>query len=415
MPRIAPVRSVRELDAIKDAGRYPAGGDSQGLYLQITEGGSRSWLFRYSITVDGKSKRREMGLGDCRTINLAGARRLAAEARSQVNEGKDPIYQRDHQLAAAATATTSLEIQKFRVVAERMIQNREAEWKNAKHRQQWRNTLATYAYPILGDLQTSDINVHHVKAVLDPIWLAKHETATRVRSRIENVLDYAISCGYRTLANSASSKSLKSHLPKSSKVQQRKHFPSMPYADLPEYFRELIETRKSVSARALAFTILTAKRSGEVRGLLKEELKLDLGRWDIPEERMKSGKPHREPLAPQTIALLRSLPSFEGTALIFPGNDGIMSDMTLTSCLRKMRLGVTVHGFRSTFRQWAAEQTSYPRELCELALAHTVGSKVEAAYQRSDLLEKRAELMREWANYCYSVIVNVKTDTLAPV
>lgn len=178
----------------------------------------------------------------------------------------------------------------------------------------------------------------------------------------------------------------------------------MPYAELPEYFRELIETRDSISATALAFTILTAKRSGEIRGLTKDELNLDLSRWDIPKERMKSDKPHREPLAQQSIALLKSLPNFEGTSLIFPGENGMMSDMTLTSCLRKMRLGVTVHGFRSTFRQWAAEQTSYSREVCELALAHTVGSQVEAAYQRSDLLEKRAALMREWANYCYSNI-----------
>lgn len=410
MPRIATMKGYKELESIREPGRYPAGGDSKGLYLQIMPAGARSWVFRYSISVNGVGKRREMGLGDCRVIGLAEARKAAAVARQLVNQGVDPIEAREREKARLEVEALQSQNKSFRDVALTVIENRKAEWRNPKHLQQWRNTLETYAYPTIGHLFVESINVHHIKELLDPIWLEKYETANRLRGRIESVMDYAISSGYRTLANPATKQALRSHLPKVSRTAFLKHFPAMSYEELPAFFSELW-VNDSISARALAFTILTAKRSGEVRGLLRSEVDTKSKVWTIPAERMKAGRAHREPLPEQTLDLLKGLHHIEGVDLVFPGRrEGArLSDMTLTVLLRRMRPGVTVHGFRSTFRQWTAEQTDYPREVCEMALAHTLESKVEAAYQRSDLLEKRLQLMEEWVRYCLSDVIGKRS------
>lgn len=405
MPRIAAMKGYKELESIREPGRYPAGGDAKGLYLQVARTGLRSWLFRYSISLSGTPKRREMGLGDCRTVSLAEARKAAAVARQLVSQGIDPIEARNQEKERLEAEACRSQAQRFRDIALTVIENRQAEWRNPKHLSQWRNTLETYVYPTIGHLPVESISVHHIKAVLDPIWLAKHETANRVRGRIEVIMDYAISSGYRVLANPATKQALRSHLPKVSRAAYLKHFPAMPYEELPAFFRELM-ARDSMSAKALAFTILTAKRSGEVRGMTWQEVSFQKKLWVIPAVRMKAGREHREPLPEATMTLLKGLDEVDGVALVFAGRkEGKpLSDMTLTALLRRMRPGFTVHGFRSTFRQWAAEQTDYAREVCEMALAHTLESKVEAAYQRSDLLEKRVKLMEEWVGYCYGQV-----------
>lgn len=385
-------------------GRHAVGGVA-GLLLQIpdpdrplADGRSRTsatWILRYSI--DGR--RRDHGLGGYPEVGLAEARDRARAARQAIFEGRDPIAVRQAdslaRKAAAAAAVT------FKTAAADYIKANEKGWRNTKHGQQWRNTLETYAYPVLGDLLVRDIETAHVLKVLEPIWAEKNETATRLRGRIESVLDAATVRELRTGPNPARWKGHLDHiLPAPRKVAKVEHHAALPYADLQPFLARL-RAAEGMGARALEFAILTAARSGEVRGATWGEIDVQAAVWSIGAERMKGGRAHRVPLSPEALALLASQPQGEPDAPVFPSTKGTaLSDMTLTAVLRRLKVPVTAHGFRSTFRDWAAECTNYPNEVCEQALAHAIENAAEAAYRRGDLFEKRRALMNDWATFC---------------
>ena len=383
------------LKSLKD-GWHADGGN---LYLYV-RGASRTWVFRY---VDFEGKRRHMGLGPIQSLSLAEARKTAAQLREQL---KHPTLPTDP-LAARQSQKQKLNIQSrrkmtFKSCAEAYIGAHRLEWKNEKHIQQWENTLTSYAYPLLGDLPVESVDEALVVKVLLPIWQTKTETAKRLRGRIECVLDWATFNKHRQGENPARWKGHLEHsLAKPSKVAKVVHHPALPYTDMVDFMAQL---RKSdgVGARALEFLILTAARSGEVRGATWAEVDFQQKIWTVPAARMKMGREHRVALSDAALQILRNLPRLDGCEFIFPGSkvSSPMSDMTLTAVLRRMlRTDITVHGFRSTFRDWAAETTNYPNELAEMTLAHVVSNKVEAAYRRGDMLEKRFSMMNEWANF----------------
>ncbi len=370
-----------------------------GLYLRV-RGRSALWTFRYTHA----GKTREPSLGPLETLSLADALAKAADLRARVKRG-DAIDPRPAPIAARPKPAET-----FQDVAEQFIEAMRPGWKNAKHADQWTNTLATYAYPKLGSKPVGEIGTGDVLEVLSPIWKDKHETATRVRGRIEAVLSAAKARGLRAGENPALWRgNLDQLLPTISKRRRVQHHAALPWQEAPAFMAELRE-RQSMSAFALQFTILTATRTAETIGMLWPEIKLDDGLWIIPAQRMKAGREHRVPLSKQTIRLLKELPRMEGTDVVFwGGRKPHLSNMAMLELLRGMRPGLTVHGFRSTFRDWAAEATSFPADVVEMALAHTIQNQVEAAYRRGDLLAKRAELMREWAAYLDSA-----TRPLAP-
>jgi integrase len=374
--------------------------DGRGLYLQVKNGG-RSWVFRYMLN----GKARYMGLGPYPGVSLAGARREADVCRKLIRDSIDPIEARQQQ--RQATRLEAAQSVTFDYCAKRYIEDHSAGWRNAKHAEQWSSTLETYVYPVFGSLPVQAVDTALVTKVLGPIWKGKTETATRVRQRMEAVLDWATAHGYRSGDNPARWRGhLDKLLPKRSKVQRVKHHDAMPYSELPEFFAELSK-RGTVSAKALAFTILTAARSGEVRGAIRGEINKEGTIWTIPGERTKSGREHRVPLSAQALTLLRSLDYLgsDSAELLFPGTRGKpLSDTAMRKYLQQdmTRPGLTVHGFRSTFRDWAAECTNFPREIAEAALAHVLRDKTEAAYQRGDMLERRRMLMEGWAKFCTS-------------
>lgn len=392
--------------------RVPDGG---GLYLEVHRNGSPSWIFRYTIpklNVAGErvgSRERWAGLGAYPDVSLAEAREAAEEMRRQLRAGHDPIEHRKRQRAeqqeaerqAAAGAVT------FRQAAESYIASHRAGWKNEKHASQWPNTLAAYAYPVIGDMPVRDIDTALVLKALKPIWTTKPETASRVRQRIEVILDAAAAQGMRSGANPARWRGhLDKLLPRRTKVRAVRHHPALPYTALPAFWIEL-SAREAMSAKALAVTILTAARTGEVRGATWKEFDLEHGLWVVPAERMKSRRPHRVPLPDAAVGILRSVrpENAAPAALVFPGLRGKpMSENTLRKYLIEdmQRPGITVHGFRSTFRDWCGEETSFPREIAELALAHVIRDGTEAAYRRGDALDRRRKLMDAWAAYCAS-------------
>jgi integrase len=296
---------------------------------------------------------------------------------------------------SAAAAERSL-LQTFATTAEDYIAQHEKAWKNAKHAAQWSATLKTYAYPVLGPMLVRDITSAHVIKAIEPIWASKTETASRVRSRIELVLDFATARGLRQGPNPARWRgNLDAALPKASRVAKVQHHAAVPVADAADFMQRL-HRQPGMGARALEFVILTAARSGEVRGATWAEIDLEAALWTVRAQRMKAGREHRVPLCDAALTLLRSLGPGEGDKLVFPGLKGALSDMSLTAVMRRMKVNATVHGFRSTFRDWVSERTSYPGEVAEMALAHAVGDKVEAAYRRGDLLARRAQLMKDW-------------------
>lgn len=390
--------------AVKNAGpgRHADGG---GLYLLVKPSGARSWIFR--ATVAGKV--RDVGLGTAygpNAITLARARELAADKAREVSAGTLLVSDlRKRALAAkAAMQAERIEGATFRVAAETHIALHEDGWRNDKHRAQWRATLEAYAYPHFGDLAVASIDTPHVLAALEPIWRAKPETARRVRGRIETILDAAKVRGLRSGENPARWRGHLDHLlPKRSKASQG-HHAAMPYADVPSFMGEL-RTREAVAARALEFAIITAARSGEVLGATWGEVDLAAALWTIPGERMKAGREHRVPLPARAVEILRAVQPLnfrdETSAHLFPATrGGPLSGMAMAMLLRRMAQPITAHGFRSSFRDWAAEQTAFPFEVAEMALAHTVGNKVEAAYRRGDMFEKRRKLANAWADYC---------------
>ena len=386
---------------IRDRGIHFIGGVT-GLALNVTKYGSRSWVLRYQVG----GKRRDKGLGSYPSVTLAEAKELARAARSKLALGIDPIEEgraiRSKLLADQASALT------FSEAANKYLEAHEKGWKNAKHAQQWRNTIATYAYPVLGKMLIRDIDVSHVLKVLEPIWATKTETASRLRGRMESVFDWAIAREYRKGTSPAHWKGrLDKLLPAPGKVAKTDHHRALPYAQLPAFMTALRE-HLGMGSMALQFLILTASRSGEVRGARWSEFDLDQGVWTVPGERMKAGKEHRVALSSAAINIIKAQQAMSFSDFVFPSPNkarngapggAMLSDMTLGAVLKRMKINAVPHGFRSTFRDWCAEQTDYPSEVAEMALAHTVSNKVEAAYRRGDLLQKRHRLMEDWAVY----------------
>jgi len=396
VPRVAKLLSARAVASLSKQEGYHAVGGVQGLYLQV-RGGGASWVLR--ATVNGK--RRDIGLGSYRDLSLERARECASEHRGLIVTGLDPVKEREQKREAARLAAASRI--SFSEAAERCVESKRSGWRNAKHAAQWTATLTTYAHPVIGKLPVAEVTTAQVMQVLEPIWREKHETATRLRGRIEEILDWASARGYRTGDNPARWRGhLDTLLPQISRAKLVKHHPALPYRELAAFMQEL-RGCAGMAARGLEFLILNGNRSREVRGATWQEIDFATRIWTIPAERMKGKKEHRIPLSDASMRLLQDLPRFEGTDLVFPSaqNRGEMSDMTLIAVLRRMgRTDITVHGFRSTFRDWAAEVTTYPSEMAEIALAHRVGSKVELAYRRGDMIEKRRHMMDEWAVFC---------------
>jgi len=377
--------------------------DGGGLYLCVKNSGSKSWVFRFQL----EGRRREMGLGSLKALEVVKARAKAAEFKSKIAAGIDPLDERRAEKKAKLEQRKHAEIAlkreevTFRKAAEHLIENKKPSWTNPKHVQQWENTLATYAYPVIGALPVADVGAEHIIEILKPIWSKKSETASRVRMRIENVLNAAKLMGWRSGDNPAVYKGgLEAVLPPISKVKKVRHHPAMPFEDA-RAFMAMLSKRKGISARALEFCILTAARSGEVRHATWDEIDLETDLWIVPAERMKARREHRVPLSKEAKAILETLPRLANSQLVFPGQKGRpLSDMTLSAVLKRMDLKhYTVHGFRSTFRDWTAETTHHSSETVEMALAHTISNKVEAAYRRGDLLEKRRDLMKDWAQF----------------
>ncbi len=369
--------------------------DGRGLYLQVSKSGSKSWIYRYEV--DGREK--SHGLGGFPETSLGDARDAADDCRKLRKKGIDPIEHKRKELAASKLNTAKSIT--FKQCATTFIDSHKAGWKNPKHEMYWRNTLKTYAYPVIGDLSVQDVDTGLVLAVIEPIWFTKTETASRVRQRIENILDWAKARGYREGENPARWRGhLNTQLPERNKVQKVKHFPAMPYKDLPAYFCELRQV-DTVAAKALAFTILTATRATEAREARWSEVDIENNLWIIPPERMKAGREHRVPLSPEALVILKQVEGYD-KYFLFPGlkTKKSISEASIRQLLKKTHDGLTVHGFRSSFRDWCAEMTSYPREVAESALAHTLGNATEAAYQRGDLLIKRSKLMSAWTDYC---------------
>ena len=392
MPRKARELSPLEVRRLTNPGRWSVGG-VDGLALQVTEAGARSWVLRLRVA----GSQREMGLGSFPTITLADAREKARVHRTKIAAGQDPILIR-RQTASAAVAERAAQ-QTFASVASQYVAQHEKGWKNKKHGAQWTATLETYAAPIVGRLLIRDVTTAHVIRVLEPIWLTKTETATRVRSRMELVLDFAAARGLREGLNPARWRgNLDAALPKPSKVAKVQHHAALDIREMVDFMARL-NTLPGNGARALEYAVFTAARSGEVRGAKWMEIDLSNSLWTIPAARMKSGREHRVPLSRPAIRLLRELPTADKDDLVFPGVDGQLSDMTLTAVLRRMKVDATVHGFRSTFRDWISESTAHSTEVAEMALSHAVGDKVEAAYRRGDLFEKRVALMSEWGSF----------------
>ena len=375
MARTSNKLTARAVEALTKAGRHS---DGNGLYLSIDGKGGRRWVLLFTW----HGRMREMGLGSGAAVSLARARELAVDARRLLAEGKDPIAARRGDKAHVAT---------FGAVADDLMTSLENGWRNPKHRAQWKMTLSVYAGP-LREMPVDTISTENVLAVLKPLWTTKPETASRLRGRIERVLDAARVRDLRQGENPARWRGHLDHLlPKPGKLT-RGHHEAMAI-DAVRPFLERLQTRPSIAGKALAFTILTAARSGEVLGARWNEIDLENAVWTVPAARMKSGKPHRVPLSSPALALLREMHALRTDEfdLVFPGQKRgrPLSVMAFSMLLRRMRVEVTAHGFRSSFRDWAAERTWFPHEVAEMALAHAIGSKAEAAYRRGDLFEKR--------------------------
>ncbi|MBZ6079177.1 tyrosine-type recombinase/integrase [Microvirga puerhi] len=374
--------SARTVATLDRPGRHSDGG---GLYLSISPSGARSWVFMWKVA----GKRREMGLGPLRDVPLAKARQRAADARQKLVDGLDPI-----------AARARPKVMTFGEAADALIKSMSSSWRNEKHRAQWVMTLTTYCAPLREKLIDA-VATEDVLNVLMPLWTTKPETASRLRGRIERVFDFAQARGQRSGENPARWRGhLDAILPKRAKLT-RGHHKALPFTDVPD-FMAVLRQQEGVAARALEFAILTAARSGEVLGARWDEIDLERGLWTVPRERMKAGREHRVPLSARSVEILRELEQVRLNAFVFPGmkREKPLSAMALEMVLRRMKVDATVHGFRSAFRDWAGERTSFPREIAEAALAHLVGDAIERAYRRGDALEKRRRLMDAWARFC---------------
>ncbi len=403
MPR--PVGRLSALDAARAKKRGKRGmyADGDGLYLQISASGAASWVYRFMLN----GTARYMGLGSFPTVTLSAARLKASDARLLRGEGVDPIKARD-EVRAKARLEAARSIS-FRDAAEQYMAAHKDEWANAKHAAQWASTMQAYAFPIFGELPVQNVDVTLVMRAVEPIWGTKRETASRVRGRIEAVLNWATAYGYRSGANPARWRGhMKNLLAKRPKRQQVKHHPALPYGEIGAFMVGL-RRQQGTAASALEFLILTTGRAGEIIGARWNEVNIGEALWTVPAERVKSGREHRVPLSPAALTIINAMQEVRttghGNGFVFPGGkrDRPLSDTALRAVLKRLRRSdVTVHGFRSSFRDWAAERTNYPREVAEMALGHAVGDKVEVAYRRSDLFEKRRRLMDEWTKFCHS-------------
>lgn len=367
--------------------------DGNGLYLMVKPTGAKSWIYRFQLN----GRRREMGLGSLVDVSAKDARQRATEARAMHLAGVDPISARVK--AAPIVATT------FEDFAVSYVEDNRHGWKNAKHAQQWGNTLATYAFPKIGRLAPADITVDHVLAVLKPIWKEKTETASRLRGRLEKILDSAKVRGLRTGENPAAWKGNLEHvLANPDKLSPVKHHAALPYNQVAE-FMERLTGCEGTGALCLEWVILTACRSGEARLATWAEIDFENLIWTVPAERMKSKREHRVPLTPEMLSVLERAREVQTNEWVFPSvRKGVaLSDMALTSILRRLHPGITAHGFRSTFRDWCAEATEFANELAEMALAHSIASSTERAYRRGDMLERRREVMSAWNKYCFPI------------
>ncbi len=399
MPFLSSAKSVQSVNAIG----YHRCGD--GLYLQVSNKGTKSWLYRFKSPVT--KKQREMGLGSYKFVDLAMARQQALENKQLVINGRDPIEERKaNNIKAQIEKSRDLT---FKEIAEACITSKSHEWKNAKHAQDWKNTLINHAFPVIGHIPMSEISTDMIIKVLEPIWISTAETASRVRQRIATVWDYGKARGYVVGENPAR---LKGHLdkilPKTSKVKRVRHFPALPYKQIGVFIKKL-RNQSGYSALALEFKILTAVRTGEIIGAKWGEIDIKQATWTIPSERMKAGREHRVPLSSRAIEIIESIKSNRNAdEHVFKGwkhNTGL-SNGAFLALIKKMKItDVTPHGFRSTFRDWASEEAlQVPNETIELALAHTIKNKTEAAYRRGDQLERRRQLMALWEQFINSKI-----------
>ena len=411
MPKKVAELSAKEVRDLKHRGRglnitYPVGGVA-GLLMQITPTGARSWVLRTMVG----SKRREIGLGGFPDVTLAQARERAREAKEAIRQGVDPIEQR--RAARAALTAQQARGLTFAGAMEAYLKIKLTEFNNDKHRKQWRASLDAYAVPSLGPMLVSEITVHELARTLEPIWLTKTETASRLRGRIEAVMAWTTVQGHREGDNPARWRgNLDAILPKPSKVSKVVHHPALAHADVPSWFADL-RKRDGMATRALEFLAMTAARSGEVRGAAWAEIDIDTALWTIPADRMKAGKEHCVPLTPNAVALLNALPKMKGSDFVFPAaRGGMLSDMALSACMKRIneaKIGGYIdprsgrpavpHGMRSAFRDWVSEHTDYPRDMAEISLAHSVGSDVERAYRRGDQIEKRRAMMADWGQF----------------
>jgi integrase len=410
MPKKVAELGALAVSRLSTPGLNAVGGVS-GLHLQIIPPNAKSWVLRTMVG----GKRRDIGLGGFPDVTLAQAREKARATKEKIAQGIDPIE--EQRAARSLLAASHAKAQDFEQCTRAYVKSMESGWSNAKHAKQWLTTLETYAFPVMGRMLVRDVGVSHVLQVLEPIWATKTETATRVRQRMEAVLDWAKSREYRSGDNPARWKGhLDKQLPKPSKVAKVVHHPALDLNDV-QGFISAVRTSHGVGARALEFVMLTACRSGEVRGAQWSEFDLEAAVWTVPEVRMKiKGKgPHRVPLSDAAVRLIKDMPKIEGTDFVFSSaKGGALSDMTLTSVIRRLNEGktpppwrdrdtgeqVVPHGLRSTFRDWASERTAYARDVVEMALAHAIENKVEAAYRRGDLFDKRTRLMADWAEFC---------------
>jgi integrase len=404
MPKKAKEFSALDVKRLIKPGRY-AVGVIPGLLFVVKPSGARSWVLRVVVG----NKRRNIGLGGYPEISLAKARERAREAKELIMQGIDPVEQKKA-IKAALRASQNGRLT-FTEASRKCHEKKLFEFRNKKHSKQWISTIEKYAFPIIGNMAVEDIKLSHILQILQPIWTDKTETATRLRQRLEQVFNWATISGYRRGDNPARWKGhLEAILPIPNKIKKVRHMPALPWKDIGAFMAEL-RKREGIGARALEFIILTACRSGEVRLATWDEIDFGAKIWIIPAERTKTHNEHKIPLVNEALNLLMNLPRFQGSKLIFTApRGGPLSDMSISAVCKRMNVKAVPHGFRSTFRDWAAENTNYPREVAEQALGHSISNAVEAAYRRGDLFKKRQRMMEAWAGYC-----NKSQDTRATV
>lgn len=395
MVRVSYKLTVKGIQSLKIPGYYS---DGNGLYLQVSRSQTKSWLFIYKIA----GKKYEMGLGSISLKSLNEARLEAAQLKKQIAVGFHPLAEKRKKKQAELLIEVSS--MTFQQCAQAYIHVNQHGWKNPKHIQQWQNTLNQYVYPIIGNLPVSAVDTALVIKCLEPIWIIKNETASRIRGRIEQILSWATVSGYRMGDNPSRWRGhLDKLLPKPSKIQNTQHHSALPYIEISSFMAEL-KRQDGIAAKCLELTILTAARTNEAIGATWDEIDWGAKLWTVPKDRMKADKEHRVPLSDACLALLKTMSAMRLNDYLFPGQRAGLSNMAMLKTLERMgRKDLTTHGFRSTFRDWAAETTDYSGEVVEMCLAHTIKNQAEAAYRRGDLLEKRSNLMRDWASYCNQI------------